>query len=285
MKFVSAIAAASALASLAVGEAAQAHEFAYRDAVQHDRLPPVSGTIRLSAGGHAARRAADLWYRPGRLARRHYGPLYGYQGGAYRQLWRGGYNTAGSEVFWNRNVEFYGEGNDTLALLATGTGANTRSWRHSWSDRTSDNLDVPRRSRRLASAAMPTVLTPTTGWGTADSATTGGAYPPPSPAHRSSVNLVYGDAGVWDGQRPAYAYPPTGGLGYYNSGSPGRMGYYSSSSSAGPGGSPGGLAIYSSGSYGPGPHVVQLDGQGGRWSGIHSAGPRIIHVHDDQTDN
>jgi hypothetical protein len=125
-----------------------------------------------------------------------------------------------------------------------------------------------------------------TGWGTADSATTGGAYPPPSPSHSSSVHVVYGDSDAWTGQRSTgYAYPPTGGLGYYNSGSPGRMGYYSSSSSAGPGGSPGGLAIYSSGSYGPGPQVVQLAGEGGRWSGARSFGPHIIHVHPDEADD
>ena len=229
----------------------------------------------------------DLWHRTGRLARRHYGPLYGYQGGAYSQLWRGGYNTAGSEVFWNRNVEFYGEGNDTLALLATGTG-DYRGHRRAYNDRVSSNAtDSVVRPRRYSAVETPSVITPTTGWGTGDSATTGGAYPPPSPWHSSSVHTVYGDSSAWAGQRAAtgYAYPPTGGLGYYNSGSPGRLGYYSSSSSAGPGGSPGGLGIYSSGSYGPGPQVVQLDGQGGRWSGAHAFGPRIIHVHGEEADD
>ena len=126
-----------------------------------------------------------------------------------------------------------------------------------------------------------------TGWGTADSATTGGAYPVPSPRYHASepVRFAYGTPTVVGGagSEPylgGYNYGSTGGLGYDNSGSPGHLAYYSSGSSAGPGGTPGGLAIYNSGSYGPGPQVISTAGRGtARWS-RGAIGPRIIHLHD-----
>lgn len=274
MKLTSAVAAGVALAALASGHSAHARDYGANP------LPPVSGTIRLHPGD-----LAGGWHVRGfRAGHHHYGPYYGYQGGAYRQLWRGSYNTADADVFWNRNVEFYGEGNDTLALLVTGTGAGRRGeWHGDDGSRSSDAQ--PLHGRGFAANATPAVLTPNTGWGTADSATTGGAYPPPSPIHAASVHVAYGDAGAWSGTSGLDdRYPPTGGIGYYNSGSPGRLGYYSSSSSAGPGGMPGGLSIYSSGSYGPGPRVVELGGQGGRWSGLRRTGPHIIHLNGDGED-
>lgn len=128
-----------------------------------------------------------------------------------------------------------------------------------------------------------------TGWGTADSATTGGAYPPPSPRYHSAepVHFSYGTPYVSSagynggGSGGGYGYAPTGGLGYYNSGSPGRLAYYSSGSSAGPGGTPGGLGIYSSGSFGPGPRVLTYERNGAAQWSRGAAGPRIIHLHPD----
>lgn len=113
---------------------------------------------------------------------------------------------------------------------------------------------------RFGSAAIGGVVT---GWGTADSATTGGVYPLPSPRHHAEapVRVVYGEPNEWSHGGFGYGYPPTGGLSYYNSGSPGRMAYYGSSSSAGPYGTPGGLGIYSSGSYGPGPEIIHISGR------------------------
>ncbi len=280
MKLTSALVAGVALAAVATGGSAQAKTYRYGS------VPPVSGTIQLAPETFASGGAERLGWRRHRFAGyHHYGPYYGYQGGAYRQLWRGGYNTAGSEVFWNRRVEFYGEGNDTLALLVTGTGANSRASHRYRSYDVSDATPALRRGRDYAAVATAAAVLPTTGWGTADSATTGGSYPPPSPIHSASVRTVYGDAGNWASDRGlTYGYAPTGGLGYYNSGSPGRMAYYGSSSSAGPGGSPGGLATYSSGSYGPGPGIIHIGGQGGQWSAARSLGPHIINLGQDGSD-
>lgn len=198
-------------------------------------LPPVSGTIYM--GGHAWRphhplhRWAHRRYLLDNLAwgSRHVPRIAGYQGGINRQIWNQTYNTPGAESFWNRNVPFYGEGNDTLALTVTA-------------------------------------------YGTADSATTGGAYPPPAPWHSASVmpGRTYVGSGTWSGLGQHYGYAPTGGLGYY-----------SSSSSAGPNGSPGGLAIYSSGSYGPGPKIIDLRRERAEVLG---SGPHVIYRQDDQLD-
>ena len=123
-----------------------------------------------------------------------------------------------------------------------------------------------------------------TGWGTADSATSGGAYPVPSSRTGSArfdgyraeipVSVRYGEP---DSLPRGYGVPATGGLAYYNSGSRGRMAYYGSSSSAGYGGTPGGLAIYSSGAYGPGATIVHV-GRRAAWPVAYGYGPHIIHV-------
>lgn len=234
MKLTSAAMAAGAAVALLAVAPAQART----SVAGYDRpgLPPVSGTIRLAPETFGYHRLGRHRAYAGRFRRN--GPFSGYQAGAYGQIWRGGYNTAGAETYWNRNVEFYGEGNDTLAMTVTG-------------------------------------------WGTADSATTGGAYPPPSPWHRASVPVgtSYGTGSLTGTRSHGYGYAPMGGLAYYNSGSPGGMAYYGSSSSRGPGGTPGGLGIYSSGSYGPGPKIIRMhDRQLDRFSERLNTGPHIIHI-------
>ena len=149
-----------------------------------------------------------------------------------------------------------------------------------------DQSALPSRRRGLSvdsdgSAAVGGVVT---GWGTADSATTGGIYPPPSPHHHAeaTVRVVYGEPNEWShGGGFEYGYPPMGGLSYYNSGSPGRMAYYGSSSSAGPYGTPGGLGLYSSGSYGPGPEIIHVSGRHfsrGRAIEGCACGPHIVEL-------
>ena len=139
------------------------------------------------------------------------------------------------------------------------------------------NRQVPYYGEGNATLAMTV-----TGWGTADSATTGGAYPLPSPRSHAAfpVQFSYGTPGFGYGRvRTNRGYAPTGGLATYSSGSPGQMAYYSSSSSAGPGGSPGGLGFYSSGAFGSGPKVIDVGGrQANGWSEGDAGGARIIHV-------
>lgn len=112
-----------------------------------------------------------------------------------------------------------------------------------------------------------------TAWGTADSAPTGAGY------HRyggDSVRVAYGEPDLWT--RPVYGAPPR--LGYYAPGAPSTMSYYSAGSSAGPNGSPGGMAVYSAGAYGPGPEVIII-GHNARTRAFRqecTCGPHIISL-------
>lgn len=123
-----------------------------------------------------------------------------------------------------------------------------------------------------------------TQWGTADSATTGAGLAPRFGWQRRglftaerSLADTYGEpaayAGVsYDGQ----AYGATPQMPFYGSGTPYGLSYYSSGSSAGPYGSPGGLGTYRSGSYGYGPRVIET-GYGYGRQGC-TCGPRIVHL-------
>ncbi|MDX7953059.1 hypothetical protein P7D22_18005 [Lichenihabitans sp. Uapishka_5] len=124
-------------------------------------------------------------------------------------------------------------------------------------------------------------------WGTADSATTGSGYAPRRDWRQRGLFTTEAEAPLLDryGESPVFAEAGYGGqtygaapqLAYYGSGAPSTMGYYSSGSSAGPYGSPGGLATYRSGSYGYGPRVIGNAGFGetaGR-QGC-TCGPRIV---------
>lgn len=133
-----------------------------------------------------------------------------------------------------------------------------------------------------------------TQWGTADSATSGtglaprfgwqrrGLFTGGSLAETYGEPPLYRDVG-YRGQGygdQAYGGSPYGAspqLPFYGSGTPYSMGYYSSGSSAGPYGSPGGLATYRSGSYGYGPRIVGAGGYGGVRQGC-TCGPRIVHL-------
>lgn len=127
-----------------------------------------------------------------------------------------------------------------------------------------------------------------TRWGTADSATTGNGGAPRFGWRRRGLFTAepaladtYGEPPVYAGVSyggPAYEGAPQ--LPFYGSGTPYTMSYYSSGSSAGPYGSPGGLATYRSGSYGYGPRVIETGagyGYGYRRQGC-TCGPRIVHL-------
>lgn len=294
-------AGAAGLALLAAG-----HAFAagYGGAGVHGirrHLPPVSGTIRLERGAFGAGQPSSVtdgrftsprfvpagrFYRGG-TSRRFaaaspygYGPALGVQSHAYAQLADQGAGYGRFDADGGYGVErrpphrswWQGDGTGLVGLV----GAED------------DGIGVG-----LGGYGGYGVQT---GWGTADSASTGGAYPLPSPAYPSRsyhpsrsyqaetpLDVRYGEPAIlasYDGGAGSVA--PTGGLAYYNSGSPGRMGYYGSSSSAGPGGSPGGLGFYSSGSFGSGPGIIHVGSRhrGGR--GLLGqtcfCGPHIIHV-------
>jgi hypothetical protein len=115
-------------------------------------------------------------------------------------------------------------------------------------------------------------------WGTADSATSGPGYGS-GWVDGGEPPLVerYGEPAIFPTTYDVPAYGAAPQLGYYGSGRPSTMAYYSSGSSAGPYGSPGGLATYRSGSYGYGPRIITIPG-GGRLSQGCSCGPRIIRL-------
>lgn len=133
-----------------------------------------------------------------------------------------------------------------------------------------------------------------TQWGTADSATTGAALAPRFAWQRRGL-FTGGSLAETYGEPPLYANAGYGGQSYggqgyggpaygatpqlpfYGSGTPYSMAYYSSGSSAGPYGSPGGLATYRSGSYGYGPRIVETGYDGGYRQGC-TCGPRIVHL-------
>lgn len=129
-----------------------------------------------------------------------------------------------------------------------------------------------------------------TQWGTADSATSGTALAPRFGWQRrglftsGSLAETYGEPPLYAGYGyggqayggPAYGATPQ--LPFYGSGAPSSMAYYSSGSSAGPYGSPGGLATYRSGSYGYGPRIIETAAYGGGYRQGCTCGPRIVHL-------
>ena len=120
-----------------------------------------------------------------------------------------------------------------------------------------------------------------TGWGTADSATSGPGYATGGGvagwAPERSLGEAYGEPDVMSGGYQQAGYGAAPQLGYYSSGAPSTMPYYSSGSSAGVYGSPGGLSAYRSGSYGAGPRVIVLRRQRAAYQGC-TCGPRIVRV-------
>ncbi len=236
-----AVAGGTAWAALAATLPAVAGDHAGANGMHRQILPPVSGTISMprtsfGRGPYADRtgRLSDLgrWQRPmsnerGFLTH----PVYGQRGGImpYQHGRYGyGYSAPARGLGWASG--------GTGLVGAIGDGGNA-----------------------FAGAG--------TGWGTADSATTGGG---------DSIRLAYGEPDLWT--NAAYGAPPR--LGTYGSGAPSTMPYYSSGSSAGPNGSPGGLAVYSSGAYGPGPRVIIIDGRRHRsaWGQGCTCGPHIIEL-------
>ena len=252
------LAVGAACAALAITAPATAQVGHYgSDYRPHRGLPPISGTLRLGEGSFGGRFSHEGGWRSSSRERGYgggsdafagrphdyasgegspyvhrYGPDYGYQGNAYGQLAAGGgyapeqrqdYGRGYSES-QQHHESWRGDGTGLVGMI----GGQDESYDASGS----------------AFAA-------------ADSATDGGVYASQAPAYAaaSPVQVAYGEPNVWaSGQ----GYAPTGGLGYYNSGSPGSMAYYGSSSSAGAYGTPGGLGIYSSGSYGPGPRIIHV---------------------------
>ncbi|MCW6506519.1 hypothetical protein [Lichenifustis flavocetrariae] len=120
-----------------------------------------------------------------------------------------------------------------------------------------------------------------TGWGTADSATSGPGYATGGGlagwATERPLRAVYGEPDVMAGAYQQAGYGAAPQLGYYSSGAPSTMPYYSSGSSAGAYGSPGGLPAYRSGSYGAGPRVIVLRRHAVVYRGC-TCGPRIVRV-------
>jgi hypothetical protein len=116
-------------------------------------------------------------------------------------------------------------------------------------------------------------------WGTADSATTGSGYLGGAWAAGAERPLVerYGEPAVFPAGYDVPVFGASPQLGFYGSGAPSTLAYYSSGSSAGPYGSPGGLATYRSGSYGYGPRIITIP-RGRQVSQQCSCGPRIIRV-------
>ena len=259
-------------------------------------LPPVSGTLRLEphafGRGSMSRSAAFTSREWAGAARPHraFGPSYGHQAGYSRFGQRG----PGAQPFRaHRYGPAYGYQGQARAQFANAYGGSasgrfTRSAVRYGYQFSSRPRELTWRGDGtglvgLIGNAGPNYNLASTGWGTADSATTGGGYPLPSPYSRyhaeAPVQVTYGEPDLWTS---GAGYPPTGGLAYYNSGSPGRMAYYSSSSSAGPYGTPGGLGIYSSGSYGPGPHIIRVGQRHHRRFASEqdcACGPRIISRH------
>lgn len=155
-------------------------------------------------------------------------------------------------------------------------------------------------------------------WGTADSATTGiagtprfadpprifarprfaltgteGAAPRPyalraatarrglftSGAIDRPLTDIYGDPPIRSVAYDLPAYGTGPAVPFYGAGTPGTLSYYSAGSAAGPYGSPGGLGVYRSGSYGYGPRVIRIGGAGPSWArGRCTCGPRIVHL-------
>lgn len=209
------------VAALAVGTADAADRARLHH--RHAPLPPVSGTIQLKPRPFGAEQVDRLPPSP---------------------------------LLQERTTLGSGEDNPIHSYGAIG------AHRYGFDPDTS-GIRLRRRGSGVDSYGSAAVGSVVTGWGTADSATTGGIYPLPSPGHHAEaqVRVIYGEPQVWDHGGYGYGYPPTGGLSYYSSGSPGRMAYYGSSSAAGPYGTPGGLGIYSSGSYGPGPEIIHVSGR------------------------
>lgn len=114
-------------------------------------------------------------------------------------------------------------------------------------------------------------------WGTADSATTGRGLFTNGWGHERPLASGYGETPIDPTGSGYTAYGASPQLGFYGSGTPYSIAYYSSGSSAGPYGSPGGLATYRSGSYGYGPRVLMVPG-GGYGRQTCSCGPRIVRV-------
>lgn len=125
-----------------------------------------------------------------------------------------------------------------------------------------------------------------TQWGTADSATTGAGLAPRFGWQRrglftseTSLADTYGEAPIYAGVNyDGTAYGATPQVPFYGSGTPYSMSYYSSGSSAGPDGSPGGLGTYRSGSYGTGPRVIDTDAAYGYGQQGCTCAPRIAHL-------
>lgn len=239
--------ATTALAVLA-GSVTTEAEPAVRHRVHPRALPPLSGTLRMAPGEFGASRR--LPPPPPVVVRRRFMPAP-----EAVEVVRGG-------VFPQSTLDEGGGLSATERWATGGTGLRGL----------------------IGNTGNP--FAGTAAWGTADSATTGIARAPRfATARRGLFTSSEGTLAGAYGERPlqpvTYDVPVYGSappVPFYGSGTPYSLSYYSSGSSAGPYGSPGGLGVYRSGSYGYGPRIIRLGGRHGLARRGCACGPRIVQL-------